>query len=489
MFKLIAAFLGVSLVAIALVALFGWLSAANEFNRFISQEAENNFVVFVTEYYNAHGNLTDIEDAMRTRFDNRNQNNPDPPRLAPFGLADAQGIIVLRGDSYTLGETAPPALFASGTRILVNGKVVGVVLPWTRPAPRNRSQEQYLQRTGMTLALAAGGAALFAIVLGVLLARTITQPVRELTRAAQRTAKGELGQTVRVQSRDEVGELATAFNQMSADLKRADESRRQMTADIAHELRNPLTVIGGYLDAMRLGDLQPTPPRLGAVYDEIQHLEAIVDDLRTLSLADAGALVLNRQSVAVNELLARIAARHAPQAAQRRIQLRVEPEAHAAAVEVDEARFTQVLDNLVNNALHHTHAGGAVLLSAETRAAATLVRVADTGEGIAPADLPRVFERFYRGDKTRPAEHGSSGLGLAIAKALVEAHGGKIWAESELGHGATLIIELPRAPEQPPPREDSPAVKPLNLQTAAKFSRTEIHTCCVNDAAGFFVGV
>lgn len=446
MFKLIAAFLGVSLVAIALVVIFGSLSAANEFNRFLSQDAENNFVAFVSDYYNTNGTLTGIEEAMRARLERRTQNSPELPRLAPFGLADAHGIVVLRGDSYIVGAIAPPTQFASGTRILVNGQVIGVVLPWTRPAPRNRIQEQFLERTGMILAFTAGGAALFAIVLGIVLARTITQPVRELTRAAQRMAKGELGQTVRVQSRDEVGELALAFNQMSADLQRADQARRQMTADIAHELRNPLTVIGGYLDAMRMGDLQPTPPRLSAVYDEIQHLEAIVDDLRTLSLADAGALVLNRAPVAVYELLERIAARHAPHAAQREIQLRVAPGPNISA-EIDEARMTQVLDNLVNNALQHTQEGGDIALSADARGEHLVLRVADTGEGIAPEELPRVFERFYRGDKARPSEQGSSGLGLAIAKALVEAHGGKIRAESEPGDGATFIIELPRTLE------------------------------------------
>jgi two-component system sensor histidine kinase BaeS len=466
MLKLIAAFLGVSLVAIALVAFFGWLSATNEFNRFISQEAEANFIVFVTDYYNANGSLNGIEDSLRARYLDRTQDNQDPPRFPPFGLAAPNGIVVLRGDSYTLGQPAPATDFANGTHILVNGKVIGVVLPWSRPVPRNRAQVQYLERTGTTLAMAAGVAALFAIVCGLLLARTIVRPVRELTTASQRMAKGELGYNVRVQSRDEVGQLAAAFNQMSTDLKRADQTRRQMTADIAHELRNPLTVIGGYLDAMRVGDLQPTPPRLAAVYAEIQHLEHIVEDLRTLSLADAGALALNRQIVGVNDLLGRLATRYAPQAAQHQIHLRVENAPTDAVVDVDEARMMQVLDNLMTNALRHTQGGGEIAVKAETTADAVRIRVTDSGEGIAPEDLPRVFERFYRSDQARTAEQGSSGLGLAIAKALVEAHNGKIAVESELGKGATFIVELARARETTPAQDDVADVKGWHWQTA-----------------------
>src|SRR5581483_852118 len=381
MWKLIAAFLGVSLLAVALVAVIGGFFAANEFNSFISQEARGNFIVFVNGYYQTNGSLNGIDDALRQRFENR---TVDEPRLFPFPLADSNGKVVLGGGGYDLGTQAPAAQYSAGTRVIVNGRVIGVVLPFASPVPRNRAQEQYIQRTGTTLVIAAVGAAFVAIVLGVLLARTITRPMRELTLAAQRLARGELGQTVRVESRDEVGELATAFNQMSADLQRSDRTRRQMTADIAHELRNPLTVIGGYLDAMRTGDLQPTPLRLEAVYDEIQHLEHIIEDLRTLSLADAGALVLNRQPITPDELLIRVASRYAPQAAQKLIALSVQAENNLPNVRVDEARMTQVLDNLLSNALHHTPAGGSIRLAANAQNNVVRMEIADTGEGIAP---------------------------------------------------------------------------------------------------------
>jgi two-component system sensor histidine kinase BaeS len=444
-FKFIAAFLGVSFLTMALVAFLSWFAATNEFTRFVGQQAQDEFVVFVSDYYARHNSLDGVDKAIRVRVESPADEAADPPRFFPFGLATPSGVVVTPSEGYRAGERVPDQLIATGIKIVRGGQVIGIVLPRPSPFPRNRAQEQFVERTLNTLLISVGSAALLAVVLGVALARTITRPVEELTRAAQRMAKGELGQTVRVQSNDEVGELANAFNQMSADLQRSDQVRRQMTADIAHELRNPLTVIGGYLDAMRLGDLQPTLERLDAVYDEIEHLEHIVEDLRTLSLADAGALVLNLQLVAPHELVQRVADRFAALAAQRKITFETHVSPSLAAFPMDEARMTQVLDNLVSNALHHTNKGGRVMLSADARGELLVMRVQDTGEGIAPADLPRVFERFYRADHARASQEGSSGLGLAIAKALVEAHGGKIWVESELGKGAAFTVELPRA--------------------------------------------
>ena len=448
-FKLIAAFMGISLGAIALVAVLSWLASTNEFSRFVSQQAQDDFVVFVTDYYNQNATLTNIDQSIRMQVERVPGGAvvPGEPgvqvRLVPFALANPDGVVVNPSEGYRVGERVPAQLFTAGTKIYNDGQVIAVMLPRPPPIPRNRAQEQFVERTLNTLLISAGGAALLAIVFGVVLARTITRPVKDLTSAAQRMAKGELGQTVRVQSDDEVGELASAFNQMSSDLARSDQVRRQMTADIAHELRNPLTVISGYLDAMRNGDLQPTPKRLDSVYEEIQQLERIVEDLRTLSLADAGALVLNRYEIAPRDLLQRVANRFAPQADPKKITLTVATEGTLPLLSIDEPRMMQVLDNLVSNALQHTPEGGQVRLKAEQIGNAVQIGVSDTGVGIAPEDLPHVFERFYRGDRARPTEEGSSGLGLAIAKALVEAHGGTIRVESTVGAGTTFSIELP----------------------------------------------
>jgi signal transduction histidine kinase len=231
---------------------------------------------------------------------------------------------------------------------------------------------------------------------------------------------------------------------MSADLARATHARRQMTADIAHDLRTPLQVIGGYIDAMAEGDLEPTRERLATVYAEIEHMQHLVADLRILSQADAGDLPLNRQAVQPQALLARVAATYANQADQKNITLTYSADPNLPPLHIDEDRMMQVLGNLLGNALRHTPPGGRIALAAYPRGTAVCVTVHDSGAGIAAEDLPYVFDRFYRGDHARQDEAGASGLGLAIARALVELHGGSIAAASPgPGAGAAFTITLP----------------------------------------------
>lgn len=363
------------------------------------------------------------------------------PQL-PFGLVDQNNTVVLSGGPYRLGERIPAAVLAQGTPLLIDGQQVGIVLNETRP-PRNPLEEQYLARTNQTLLIAAVGATIVALVAGIFLARSLTRPLRELTTATLAMAAGNLAQTVPVRSQDELGKLAQAFNQMSSAVTQANHLCRQMTADIAHDLRTPLSVISGYLEAMREGDLTPTPPRLEAIYVEARHLNRLVDDLRTLSLADAGELSLKRQPVAVPELLTRVSTVYAHQAEQQHINLSVQVEPNLPTLQADPDRLIQVLGNLVSNALRYTPEGGRISLAA-ARAETGQIRlqVEDTGQGIPVTDLPYIFHRFYRTDKSRPQANGESGLGLAIAKAIVEAHGGTISVASEPGHGTTFTILL-----------------------------------------------
>jgi signal transduction histidine kinase len=233
---------------------------------------------------------------------------------------------------------------------------------------------------------------------------------------------------------------------MSADLAHSTELRRQMTADIAHELRTPLSVILGYTEALSEGKLSGTDETFDVMHDEAQQLQRLIEDLRTLSLADAGELPLMVQSVSPEGLLERVAIAHTPRAQEKGVSIQVEAPPDLPPIAVDPDRVAQVLSNLVSNALRHTPQGGRVRLIAERDGADIRLSVADTGPGIAADDLPHIFQRFYRADQSRYPVEGQTGLGLAIAKSLVEAHGGAISVESVQGEGSTFTITLPVEP-------------------------------------------
>jgi signal transduction histidine kinase len=280
-------------------------------------------------------------------------------------------------------------------------------------------------------------------VLGILLAGVITRPLRDLTAAARAISSGDLQQRVAVRSRDELGVLAGQFNQMSDELAHANQLRRQMTADIAHDLRTPLTVIAGYLESLRDEVLKPTPARFAMMHTETQVLLRLVEDLHTLSLADAGELALNRQPVAPEQLIARAASAYQHAAEQHGVELAIRTDPGAPSISVDSEQISRVLGNLVNNALRYTPSGGRVTLATRAGLNAAELVVADTGAGIARDHLPNVFERFYRTDPSRQQQSGGSGLGLAIVKSIVEAHGGTVHVESAPDQGATFTIVLP----------------------------------------------
>jgi signal transduction histidine kinase len=215
-----------------------------------------------------------------------------------------------------------------------------------------------------------------------------------------------------------------------------------MTSDIAHDLRNPLTVIGGYIESMREGVLQPTPDRLAAVQTEVKHLERLVEDLRTISQAEAGELSLNREAVNPASMLERMVQSYRPLAERQSIELRMDAPTDLPEIHIDPDRMAQVLGNLITNSLRYTPADGEIVLAARGATHSVVLSVRDAGQGIAPEALPMIFDRFYRADASRNRAD-ESGLGLAIAKSIVEAHGGTISAESSPGSGTTIKITLP----------------------------------------------
>jgi two-component system sensor histidine kinase BaeS len=285
---------------------------------------------------------------------------------------------------------------------------------------------------------------MLAVRLAVRAFRGIAAPLAGVMNAADAVAEGDLSARVPEQHPGEFGRLAASFNHMVEELERSDRQRRNLTADVAHELRTPLHVIQGNLEGILDGVYEPTEEHLNATLDEARLLARLVEDLRTLSLAEAGQLPLHLEAVDVGELLADVRTSFSGQAEAAGIEVRIEMDASPLAVTADVGRIDQVLGNLMSNAIRHTPPGGTILLRAAPIEGGVRISVRDTGEGIPPDDLPYIFDRFWRGDRARTRGSGTgSGLGLAIARQLVRAHGGRIGVESVWGRGTTFTLELP----------------------------------------------
>jgi len=287
---------------------------------------------------------------------------------------------------------------------------------------------------------AAGLVLAVTVVVSAVVATRLVRPLRALTAAAQQPPERHV--RVPVTTRDETGVLAAAFNELTERRERLEAQRKAMVSDIAHELRSPLTNIRGWLEVTRDGVVDPDPALLASLHEEALVLQRVIDDLQDLAAADAGTLRLHREPVRADELLGQVAAAHQVAADTAGVTLRTTAEG-TPWLDADPVRMRQALGNLVSNALRHTPSGGTVTLSARPDGDDVVLEVADTGTGIAPGDLPHVFERFWRAEKSRSRRTGGSGLGLPIVRQLTAAHGGTAEASGAPGTGAVFTLRLP----------------------------------------------
>ena len=358
-------------------------------------------------------------------------------------IVDPDGLVAVDTAGELVGKPMSGDYQSSGAPIVVDGETAGTLLITTKDLSGNSSLEkQFLDTVNQAVLWAVLLVAVAALVAAALLSRYLVAPLRQLTAASEAMAGGDLTQRVRIHTDDEVGELGQAFNKMAGDLERAEAQRQQMTADVAHELRNPLSVIRGNLEAMLDGIYPADLEHLGSIYQESLLLQRLVEDLRLLSLVDAGQLPLIRTDVDLCALLKGIVESAQAVAEDKGIALHLDVQQQPLVVAGDADRLRQVVGNLVSNALRYTPRSGEIALSARREDGTAVVCVTDTGQGIAPQDLPYVFDRFYRGDAARDRASGGSGLGLAIARALVEAHGGAMDVRSQVGVGTTFTVVL-----------------------------------------------
>ena len=370
------------------------------------------------------------------------------PDYAFFGDAfrDRDGAIDFRRE----GRRPPKRRSESGfVPIVDGGNEIGTVAFTTagpsslvRPDPQTSAIVDNVNNFLLWAGLASAGAA---IVISVFLSRRTLSPLRALQSAAERLGAGDLSQRVRIHREDEIGEMAHTFNAMAEGLERAEEQRRSLMADVAHELRTPLANIQGYVEAMRDGLVAADDATIDTLHQQVLHLAHLVEDLRLLALAEAGTLRLDPQPGHMADVVRVSVEAVRPRADSKGIALGVEEAGELPLVTMDQARIGQVIGNLLENAIQHTPDGGTVSVHTEATEAGVSVSVTDTGSGIPPDQTKLIFERFHRVDPSRARATGGTGLGLTIAKQLVEAHGGTIGAESTPGAGSRFTFELPRA--------------------------------------------
>jgi signal transduction histidine kinase len=334
---------------------------------------------------------------------------------------------------------------AEGWPIQVDGQRVGtLILEGT--AMMGSDGDALVAGVTRSVLIAALLAGLVAFLLGAVLIRQITSPLAALTEASQQIARGDRNVRVDVRSNDELGHLGQTFNGMVTALETQERLRRNLMADVAHELRTPLSGIQGTVEAMQDGVFPLTSENLENIHEQVMLVNRLVEDLRTLANAEAGQLPLQHAPVDLAAVATRFRAAHLYEAQQKCIDLALHIDEPLPSIQGDEERVGQILGNLLANALRHTPAGGVVDLSLSASNGYVEIAVVDSGEGIDPVDLPHLFDRFYRADHSRSRRSGGSGLGLAIVRQLVVAHGGQVYAESPptgKTHGAGFYVHLP----------------------------------------------
>ena len=455
-FKLTAALVLVTLLGVGLSVLVPSMVAVRNFETFVrrSRATEREGVVdALAIYYEVQGSWHGLDTLVVRRSGHMGPGMgpvmaPGMLGAWPFRVADRHGVVVAASQVEQIGEHLSEAELGESMSIDVNGERVGFLLPGASVTFLREPEEAFLQRLRETIVPVGVAACAVAIVLGLFLTWQLTDPLRKLTAAARGIAGGDLDQKVDIRSKDELGQLGEAFNQMSESLARAETLRRNMVADIAHELRTPLSIVRANLEAILDGVFEPTKENVASIHKEAILLSRLVDDLQELALAEAGQLRIEEEPTDIGSLIERSVANVAPRATKEGVSIEGEVPEGLPLVNVDPQRMGQVMGNLLDNALRHSPKGGTIRVRASAGEDEVRVDVMDQGPGLTPEELSLVFERFYRGDKARSRTTGGAGLGLTIVKQLVEAHGGRVWAESTEDEGATFSFTLPLEPSE-----------------------------------------
>jgi two-component system sensor histidine kinase BaeS len=443
--KLFLSFTLIVLVSVSLVAVIARRGAVNEVRTFMFRGGMyglNDLATSLENYYHTNGTWKGVQSMLGSgRGGITGMGGMMNQRLL---LADASSSVVADTQGAGIGNKLTPAEISASIPLNVDGQTVGYLFTVGGMGFNAGNEQVLLGRLNRGVLLAGLVAGALGLVLALALAYTLLRPVHALTFAAQKLSEGDLSHRVDVHGDDELATLGHTFNQMADSLQQAEESRRAMTADIAHELRTPLAVQRANLEALQDGVYPLTAENLAPVIEQNYLLTALVEDLRTLALADAGQIELVRTPTDLSALVGRVVERFQPQALNQQVRLSITPPVTPLPeVLLDPTRLEQILTNLLSNALRYTPAFGQVEIAIASTPKTALVRVHDSGLGIPSEALPYIFERFFRVDKSRNRAEGGSGLGLAIARQLARAHGGDLTVANHPSGGAVFTLILP----------------------------------------------
>jgi len=455
-----------ALLATLIVAALSGIAARTSFDNYVDKNLSYRFDLLggqLTEYYREKNGWADVQSVFDSQPRGRGMGSgygriaqgvpgtghrmgPGPgammgPNAGNFLLMDSNGDIIAASNSAYIGKTIPEDSIEHRLPLKVNDSIVGTLIMVDNQ--RGEWEKEYINSINKATLWAAVVASVIALIFGIIISRHLIRPISMLTSAAKRLADRELGYRAAVSTGDEIGELASSFNNMAESLERNERLRRNLVADTAHELRTPLAILRGNLESMQEGVITASPEAIISMHDEVLRITRLVNDLQEISLVDAGELRLNRRNVRVEEMVEKVAMLFSGDAKYKNINFSVNIPEGLPAVNVDPDRIVQVLLNILGNALRFTKPGGMITLSAGLESENVVFSIKDTGTGIAADELGNVFERFYRSDQSRSRSGGGAGLGLAIAKSLVEAHGGRIWVESKINEGSNFSFSVP----------------------------------------------
>jgi signal transduction histidine kinase len=449
------------IISIGLTAFLIGQSTTREFQQYVSRCNAiyvDSIVDNLSSFYSKNQNWTDVGVLLDSEITGSCQ------RLI---LADSSGVVLADTSGQWQGQVAGKIGLTDGIPVNFTGKLTGTLYAvctsgngqgqmmgqnCMNPSAYSIAEQDFLNQVNNYLWIAGLIAAGIALLIGLLFARQITMPIKHLKAGAQKIASGDLEHRVIINSKDELGELAASFNSMASGLDKLEQSRRRLTADIAHELRTSLTIINGTVDGVLDGVFQPDREHLGWIKEQITLLTRLIDDLRDLSLAESGQLKLNLTSIDLEELIRRKILQISKLAEDKDIKLELKISEKLPLINADSSRLEQVMSNLIKNAIRHTPGNGKIEIEVKTTdyeandlkiIPGIMISVADTGEGIPTEHISHIFERFYRVENSRLKEGGETGLGLAIVKQMVEAHGGRVWVESEPGRGSIFYVVIP----------------------------------------------